>query len=199
MKKKTAKQKKLSFDLTRGDLRKGMKFLFGTAIAFAVFYAASLFIPLRGLELLIAKTVGGSLQLLGFTVSYLAEQEPVLMNVNDKGILISYLCTGLLEAIVLSSCIAASLGIPREKRITGIVLGIAGIFIFNIFRILATILAIFQFNLEIANLAHEVFFRAFLFLVIAGFYAAWFLWATGTWKPGFLSKKRGLYGQPRKI
>tara|TARA_Y100000310_G_scaffold296055_1_gene327992 strand:+ start:100 stop:645 length:546 start_codon:yes stop_codon:yes gene_type:complete len=163
------------------EIYKAGKFLLGFTVFF--FGLSFLFglIPLEVVELITAQVSLFLLNLLGVNGT-IEIGEPVKMLLGEKVILISYLCTGALELIVLVSGIAASFGIGIRKRLLGVGAAIFFGFAFNQARIVATILAIFGFSLPIVELTHDLLFRIFLFVYIAGFYAVWFWWATRTKK-----------------
>ena len=74
--------------------------------------------------------------------------------------------------------VLASFGIDLKKRIIGVIAGTIALFLFNLFRIIASILIINSFGLDAGNFSHDILFRIFLFVTIAGFYFYWFKWAT---------------------
>ena len=184
-KKKKAKEFKLglfgyeiAFSFNKEDRDKGAKFLGAMLVLFfALNFLFSL--PLIGIEYVIASIVSFVLNLFGIA-NATAFEEPALILIHniDVPIAISYLCTGILETALLVAAIATSFGISTKKRLLGIAGAIAGIQLFNLFRILTTIFLIINFNLEVAELGHELLFRLFLLIVIAGFYSLWFFWAT---------------------
>jgi len=169
--------RKLGLGKEKDEIYKTGKFLLGFVVIFLVLTFLFSLIPLVWLELITAQVSLVLLNLFGIYGS-IEIQEPVLLILGDRTIQISYLCTGVLELIVLTAGIAASFGIKARKRLIGILIAIAFGFVFNQIRIVATILAIYAFSLPIVVLAHDLLFRIFLFIYIAGFYAAWFWWAT---------------------
>ncbi len=98
-------------------------------------------------------------------------------NVNDKTIFIAWLCTGILEIIILISAIAASFGIKQKEKLIGIILAIIVGVIFNILRIIITIHIVLTQNLQIVEFAHDILFKLILFVYITVFYVIWFNWA----------------------
>jgi len=97
--------------------------------------------------------------------------------VNGKTILISWLCTGILEIIVLISAILASFGVEWNKKIIGAIVAIILGAVFNILRIVVTIFIILSQNIQTTELAHDLLFRIILFIYIVGVYVLWFNWA----------------------
>lgn len=102
--------------------------------------------------------------------------------VNNKKIIISWLCSGILEIIILLSALLASFGISFEKKLKGVVLAVLTGFVFNQARIILTILIITSQSTEIVELAHDLLFRIMLFAYITVFYVAWFWWAESSKK-----------------
>ena len=89
-------------------------------------------------------------------------------------IIISFLCSGIIEFCLLASAILASKGIDLNKRIIGFLFTIPVVVFFNIFRIVLTILLIVTSSLAIAEFMHGFLFRIFLVIVVIGFYYFWF-------------------------
>jgi len=116
-----------------------------------------------------------------FWRSSFGEPVIILLEKIELPIAISYLCTGLLETVIISSAIISSFGITLKSRILGVVGALIALVAFNVFRIVASILIIIYFGLNLANFSHDVLFRVFLFFSIAGIYFVWFRWAT-KWK-----------------
>lgn len=97
--------------------------------------------------------------------------------VSGKTILIAWLCTGLLEIIILISAIIASFGIKNREKLIGIVLAIIVGAVFNLFRIVFTIQIALTQNIGVIEFAHDILFKLVLFVYITVFYVAWFYWA----------------------
>jgi len=165
--------------LDREEISKSGKFLLGLAIIFLALNLLFSLIPLEWVEFVFAFLTSLILSIFGVQ-NELVYGEPVLLLLHNFPIpiSISYLCTGLLELSIVIAAVAASFGIDQQKRFIGIIAGIATIFAFNLARIVLSIGIILLFGLEIGELSHELLFRIFLFLVIAGFYWVWFNWAT---------------------
>ena len=149
------------------------------ALFLALSFVVSL-VPLQWFEQFYASGTLAILSLFGMRGEVVL-QEPVLLKLSVFSIPIgfSYLCTGILELSLVWSAVLASFGIGIRERILGVAAGTAGLVIFNFLRIVASILVIYYFGLDAGSFSHDVLFRAFLFLTVAGFYYAWFLWATG--------------------
>lgn len=155
------------------------KFLLGLLISFLVLNWLSNLIPLEWIELFFAQITLFFLNLFGF-VGEIALGEPVIINLEQisKPIAISYLCTGLLETVIILSAVITSFGIKIQKRAIGVIGALIAIVIFNVLRIVTSILIIIFFGLDIATFSHDVLFRIFLFVSVAGIYFIWFKWAT---------------------
>ncbi len=164
----------LVFPSNREDFLVAGKFLLFFLISFIALDAIVNLIPLELFEAMFAAPTNFILNLLGFESS-MQSGEPVLIFLKDFNfpIAISYLCTGLLEWIVLCSTLVASSEVNAKKRMIGLVGATVFVFLFNLTRILASILFIVFFGLSFAEFSHDVFFRVFLFFSIAGFYFFW--------------------------
>ncbi len=92
-------------------------------------------------------------------------------------ILISWLCAGVMEIIILISAIIASFGVSCEKKLKGIVAGIVTGYVFNLLRVWVTINIILTQSVEVADFTHDTLFRLILFVYITGFYVVWFYWS----------------------
>lgn len=163
------------------ELRRALKFLAGTVIVFAALHFVFLLVvPLALVELFYANLALFFAGFFGVNGAIQASPEPVLILVQGLGmpISISYLCTGMLEMLLLVAAVAASFGIEHKKRALGIAGAVAATLIFNLLRITASILLIVFYGLGIAEIGHEILFRLFLFITVAGYYTIWFRWAT---------------------
>ncbi len=177
--KKSAEQL-LKFKLNKHNAFQAAKFIIAIIAAFALLHTAFfLIVPLQLYESAIANIVAFVSGAFGFGGSINAGIEPVemLFSGNLK-IIISYLCTGILETMLLIAAILASFGIDLRKRVIGAVAAFFAVFIFNLLRILITIFLILNFDLRIAEISHDLLFRLSLLVVIAGFYYVWQGWAT---------------------
>ncbi len=96
---------------------------------------------------------------------------------NDKQIMISWLCTGILEIIVLISAMLASFGISLRKKLYGIVIAVIAGVIFNLIRLVVTANLILSQNVATVELAHDLMFRVVLFFYILGVYVIWFYYS----------------------
>ena len=147
----------------------GGKFLVVLVLSFTVLSALIDFlIPLKWIELLLAKIV------VVFTGGEIVFQEPVLILAENFSVQISYLCTGLMEFIVLVAAIIATTGIKKEKKLIGIIRAGIAVFLFNAGRIIITISLIEKTDLQTIELAHDLLFRISLFVLIAGYYFVWY-------------------------
>ncbi|MFH1240226.1 MAG: exosortase/archaeosortase family protein [Candidatus Diapherotrites archaeon] len=168
------------FKFRKDEKEKGTKFLLVFVIIYSLLYFGFNFIvPLEMFEFFVASIVMSLLGIMGVKGSIVL-QEPVLILLESSlEIQISYLCTGLMEIFIVIGAVLASLGIEMRKRLIGIVAGVVFAFVFNIFRIVVTILfAVSNPAPGVLEFTHDILFRVTLFVVIAGFYIVWFLWAT---------------------
>lgn len=125
------------------------------------------------------KTAEAMLSIQGIEISeqgfYQGEEEIVYsFFAGEKQIIISGLCAGILEIIILVSTLLATLGISWRKKLIGIIIGIIAGIIFNIIRIWITINIILTQETQVIEFAHDILFRIILFVYIIGFYVTWF-------------------------
>jgi len=159
--------------MEREDAVKGGKFLLILILVYVIFSLLIGLIPLEWIELLLAKVVLFFLNLTGMN-GEIVFQEPVLILFENFSVQISYLCTGLLEFVLLVSAVIATEGIKRKKKIFGIIGAGIVTFVFNIVRIVFTVSLISESSLEVIELTHDVLFRISLFVLIAGYYFLWY-------------------------
>jgi len=161
------------------EARKSGKFLALTFASLLVLYLLSGLIPLEFYELFVANTALNAYEAFGVD-GQIVSGEPVGVKLsNGVNMQISYLCIGLLEMLVLASVIIASAGIPINKRIIGVFVGLIGVQVVNFARIFATVHFALVSDANTVEFIHNIFFRVTLFVTIFVFYAAWFRWATG--------------------
>ncbi len=166
----------LDFHIDRGEIQKTGKFLIYFVFVYLVFSGVFQFLfPLQAVEEFIAGPTLSFLKAIGHPGSIVLG-EPVLIQLeNGTGIVISELCTGLMELFIVVSAILASVGIEWRKRVAGAIASVIVLQLFNFARIFATLLVILGSNsLQTIEFTHNVLFRAFLFIVVAGTYIGWF-------------------------
>ena len=89
-------------------------------------------------------------------------------------VLITELCTGILEFSIVASAILATSEISWKKRIIGMIGAGIVTMLFNFARITIVLLALISSGIAQAELAHDLLFRISLLIVIIGYYAVWF-------------------------
>lgn len=94
-----------------------------------------------------------------------------------KQIMVSWLCSGVLEIIILASAILASFGVSWKKKGKGILAAVLVGYLFNLARVWVTANIILTQNMQTIEFAHDLLFRAVLFVYIVVFYVIWFYWA----------------------
>lgn len=174
-------RKRISNERAAVEVIKSIKFLSVFLIVFLLLQAIIYFVPMQVIEKPIAEGVLFYLQAKGYEGQVLLG-EPVLIELaNGVEIQISYLCTGLLEMIVLVSAVIASLGISWRKRVAGILAGVVLTQVFNFLRIFITVDFILSSNaVETIEFIHNILFRLALLAIIVGIYAVWFYSACRT-------------------
>lgn len=162
----------------KAEAIKTTRFFLAFLAVFIILMLVFSFIPLILLEFITVLPVQFFLSLQGIQSS-IELQEPLLLHLETRQtIIISYLCTGLIELTLIVSLILGSIGIPLKKRIIGAIISIPLTYFFNTIRIITTINAIISLEVQIVDLLHNILFRVTLFTVIVGIYFVWFSWAT---------------------
>ncbi|HLC92719.1 MAG TPA: exosortase/archaeosortase family protein [archaeon] len=175
---------------SHGDALAAGKFMLGILALFLLFSFLVSLLPLESVEMVYAAGTLAALGIFGLDGEVVA-QEPALLLLDAFAlpIGISYLCTGLLELTIIWAAMGASFGVDLRKRAIGIIAGTVALVAFNFARIIGSILIIHWFGLDAGNFGHDVLFRVFLFITIAGYYYCWFRWATGQKNGKKASKK----------
>ena len=158
-------------------------------VGFVLFYLITTGIVLPFQDPLKAMTAGNAQAMLsvqgienetiGFTeaigenaFSFTIINENVRQQVN-----IIWLCTGILEIIILISAMLASFGVSWKKKVCGAIGAIIVGYVFNLLRVWTTLNIIMTQKIEVIEFSHDLLFRLILFLYIMVFYVAWFYWA----------------------
>ncbi len=174
--------KKTALKYFKTEKENAIKFILMFVIVFVLLNIITIIVPLKFFEKPIADTTLKYIQLKGIEGS-VNFSEPITITTNTGlTIIISYLCTGLLELFVLWASIISSKGISWKNRTIGIIFAFVGTMIFNFIRIFTTIEFILNKNLKIVEFVHDILFRITLLIVIVGLYAVWFWWATNKQK-----------------
>ncbi len=156
-------------------VKTGRFLLYFVLIYLAFSFVLQSVIGLEAVELWVAGNVLGMLNAFGYagTVSF---EETALVSLEAGPVIqISELCTGMMELFIVVGAIIASIGISWRRRLVGA--GIAGIatILFNHARIVFTSLLILGTeDMAVISFTHNVLFRLFLFVAVAGLYIAWF-------------------------
>jgi exosortase/archaeosortase family protein len=196
------KEKNAMFSFGREDAVKTGRFLAFFIVAYiALSFLAKAVFPVETIELWVANNVLAFLQLLGYSGSVSLGETALIQLDAGPAIEISGLCTGLTETLIIVGAIIASMGIGWRKRLFGAVSAGLAVIVLNYARIIFTVLLILGANdLAVIDFTHNILFRAFLFLSIAGIYIAWFYWAASG-EMGISTKKadKGLFGAKKKV
>ncbi len=158
--------------MQKTDAIKGGKFLLMLVFSYVILSVLIGLIPLEWIELLMAKSV------ILFLNGKIVLQEPVLILFENYSIQISYLCTGVMEFILISSALIATQGITKEKKLIGILGAGITVYVFNLIRIITTISLIETSSTQVIELTHDLLFRISLFFLIAGYYFLWYYYST---------------------
>jgi len=163
----------------RKELKAGARFLGMFAVFLLAFVLLFQLLPLAEIEVFVAGQALFILKTNGLEGVVQGGNPAMILLSTGHIISISFLCTGLLEIGVLAAAILASSGISWGKRIAGVFVAAFFAHAFNLARIVTTVFAAIEQPPHIAELAHDVLFRATLFIVVFVIYFAWFAFATG--------------------
>jgi exosortase/archaeosortase family protein len=169
----------IGFSFTREDARKSGRFLlFFVVVYLALSVVARGLIGIEAIELSVANAVLGMLETFGQAGSVSFTEVALIQLESGVSIEISELCTGLMEFMIIVGAILASVGISLRRRLIGAAVAGVATVLLNFLRIVVTALVILGTgDLVLIEFTHNVLFRAFLFVSIAGIYIAWFYWA----------------------
>jgi exosortase/archaeosortase family protein len=148
-------------------------FMLGFILSYLILTGITYLIPEIFFDLLTGLGAKSLLQLQGLEVmEFIGENYQML--IAGKTIIISWLCSGVLEIIILISAMLASFGISWKKKFIGIIFAVLVGYVFNLLRVWTTINIILTQNVQTIEFAHDFLFRAVLFVYIIVFYVAWF-------------------------
>ncbi|MBM3282219.1 MAG: exosortase/archaeosortase family protein [Candidatus Diapherotrites archaeon] len=150
-------------------LREGILFLTVFAGLSIILYVV--FSPLEGLlQSIVASHARSILHVIGTPTQTL---NSIQFWAGNKLIEISPLCAGMMEMILLASVMMATRTVSRMKKIKGIVVGIALVYVFNLLRIVITVQQLIHASFSFAEFTHDWLFRGLLFVGLIGIYYAW--------------------------
>jgi exosortase/archaeosortase family protein len=179
-------KKPFGFSFQKEDAVKTGRFLLWFILTYLLLSVAiKAIFPIEAIELWVANNVLAILQLAGYSGSTSLAETALIELQSGSTIEISELCTGLMETLIIVGAIVASIGISWRKRLLGAAAAAAATIALNYVRIIATALLILSTSdLALIEFTHNVLFRLFLFVTIAGLYIAWFYWAASSEKTG---------------
>jgi exosortase/archaeosortase family protein len=137
---------------------------------------------LSPLQEIVTQNIQSILQFLGFNVS----RDAFLITANDVAFFISEDCTGWKSMLLLAALVFAVPKVRMKKRVIGVALGIPAIYIGNLARILAVVLAWHNYGFEFASAIHDYFWQAGLISLVLALWVSWLAW---TGKISFKKKK----------
>jgi len=168
-------------------------FVLGFLIFYLILTAIAYAFPKGFFEAMSGQSVNAILNVIGYKTTTLGGEEfHIFLDIAKQGfacpanqqvcldeseIIISWLCSGILEIIILVSAILASFGVSWRKKAIGVIVAITSGYLFNIIRIIITIIIILSQEQAVFELAHDLLFRATLFIYIVAIYVIWFYWA----------------------
>ncbi|MBS3060075.1 MAG: exosortase/archaeosortase family protein [DPANN group archaeon] len=126
------------------------------------------------LKLFAAYTTSGLLTLTGVEHGFAFLGEPTIIVGNIYG-QITDLCTGNIELIVLFAAILSTFDRSVRNRLWGCVFAAIAVLALNPLRIFTVLYIGNSVGWATADMAHEVLFRALLFIAIVGYYFVWYV------------------------
>lgn len=150
------------------------QFIFKILIFFAFFNLIISLLAVISIQEFYAQLTLSILNALGFSGEIIFGN-PVLVQLDVFNIPLgfTYLCTGLLELSFLLSAILATPNKSECEKVLGLALGIVVLFVFNLVRIIASVLAIYYINQDAGIFSHDILFRVSLIFVITAYYYYW--------------------------
>ncbi len=144
-------------------------------LAFAVPLYIVMSLPglLLPLQEAVSANVHSLLGLIGFDVV----RDGFSMASGDIAFFVSEDCTGWKSMLLLTALIFAVPGAGMRKRIAGVALGVTAVYLGNLARIIAVVLAWKAFGPGFAGLVHGYFWQAGLILLVLAVWIAWLAWA----------------------
>jgi len=87
-------------------------------------------------------------------------------------------CTGWKSMLCLAALIIATAGVSMKKRLLGVAIGIPLVYLGNIMRIVAVVLAEMAYGYDAAMLIHDWLWQAGLLALVLGI---WLVWLRSGW------------------
>lgn len=154
-----------------GKAAKFLLLLIGFYIVFTVIFY--FIISIQSIEFFTAQITLKIFEALGYSGKIILGN-PVQIVFPFITVLITELCTGLLEFSIVASAVLATSEVSWKKRIIGFIGAAIITALFNFARITFVLLALINSGIQQAELAHDLLFRISLLFVIVGYYALWF-------------------------
>lgn len=134
-----------------------------------------------------AHSVRAILALFGIESEVIGNILTTSVNGEDIDFVISQICSGDIEIALLISLLLASFDVALSWRVIGSIIGAFVILLVNPLRIGLTLIITVNTNLEVGDLAHNILFRLFLFLLLIFYYFLWYSLTKSRKSPNFKS------------
>jgi len=166
--------------LVREDRKKQLVFfVVGFLLFYLIFSWVAYLLPDYFYQALTGNSLKSLLELQGLTpIITSVESGDFALALGEKTIIISWLCAGVLEMIILASAILASFGVSWRKKFIGVAVAIPLGYFFNLARVWITTNIILTQEVAVVELAHDLLFKIMLFVYITIVYVIWFYWST---------------------
>jgi len=168
---------KIEESIEKNPKRQFIYFIIGFLIFYLILNFLISFFPKGFFESFVGLQINFLINLQGIsTQTFFGEQFVINLIESGKTINIVWLCTGILEMIILISTIIVTFKIGFREKIIGIISAIIIGHLFNLLRIIITINIYLTQNSTVLEFAHDFLFKATLFLYIIIVYVFWFYW-----------------------
>ena len=158
------------------DIAKALRFTLISLLIFSLLYTLPLqIIPWQILESITAHSTAILANLSHHIYTVIEQESMIYIQGGIFTIAIIPLCTGYIEFAVLVAFILASEDRSLTYRIKGVLGAVIFTYIANILRIYGTILATNTLTRTEIDVLHNIGFKVLLFVVVAGYYAVWYV------------------------
>lgn len=139
---------------------------------YAIIYLDVSFPALQGF---LADITSKSLQSMGYSAVSDGYYITLLSENQIARIEISFDCTGW-KSLWCLTALALATPVKNDKKIKFLILALPSLFVINFFRIVTTILAIFNFGFQYLDIVHTLLWREFMIILVV---ALWYFWLKG--------------------
>ncbi len=147
-------------------------------LSIPLYLAIALGINLMPMQVAVAGQAGWILKSLGYDVTMdgpamsvdSAGSSPFMFYINED-------CTGWKSMLLLFALIASYPGVSLDRRLWGLVPGIAALWLVNLGRVVGVVLAERAYGFSTAMFIHDFGWQAGLIAAVLGIWIIWIIWA----------------------